>query len=319
MRVVLFSEINSKLGSPFLSLLSGHPMAELIALVTSPPGRRCSYFVHDERQVDLEAQARGLGVPVLRPRRVNEPEAVAALRALRADYFIVGNFQQILSPELLAVPAVTCVNFHPSPLPRYAGLAPFYWMVRHGERDGAVTAIEMAPGPDTGAIIRQNPMPLTGAETALELRTAQERENSLMLLELIPQLRDRSFSTVAQDLSRRTYFGRPGAGDYQLDFTRDAVTVERAVRAGYRHPGAHTARPDGSRLVILSAEPGSTRLALDEPGTVRRCSDGWHVAAADAWLRVLTVEHDGAEVPAEALGGVLADHAVLGREHSSAR
>ncbi|CAL9352637.1 Methionyl-tRNA formyltransferase [Streptomyces sp. enrichment culture] len=297
-RVVLFSEVNSKLGSPFLDLLAADPRVDLAALVTSRPGRLCSYFVDDPEQVDLARQAAGLGVRVLRPVKVNSPGTLEELRALEADYFIVGNYQQILGEELLSIPRETSVNFHPSPLPRYAGLAPFYWMVRHGERFGAVSAIEITPGIDAGPILMQKPMNLTGQETALKLRTAQERRNVEMLGELIPQLVDRSFERVPQDETLRSYFGQPTDEDYRIDFTQDAESVRRAVRAGYRHPGAYTVGADAEKVVVLSvgvADQRSCRATLDRPGTVRRSDTGLFVACRDEWLRIVTIERDGRE------------------------
>lgn len=297
-RLALFSEVNSKLGSPFLNLLAEHPMVDLVGVVTSRPGRLCSYFTEDQEQVDLDAQARRLGVDVFRPINVNAPEVVAALRTLCPDYFIIGNYQQILKRELLDVPLVTSVNFHPSPLPRYAGLAPFYWMVRHGERHGGVTAIEVDEGIDTGPIIMQREMPLTGHETALQLRIAQERANVRMLTELIPQLVNRSFTRTPQDLNLRSYFGRPQEHDYLIDFAQDAETAIRTVRAGYRHPGAHALRADGLKVVILAAATtgGLHREPLAEPGTVRPTAAGLFVAARDEWIRVISIEQDGVEV-----------------------
>ncbi|MFG3497070.1 methionyl-tRNA formyltransferase [Streptomyces sp. NPDC047928] len=313
-RVVLFSEVNSKLGSPFLDLLARHPQVELAGVVTSRPGRLCSYFVDDPDQVDLAAQAAALGVPVLRPAKVNSPDSLAGLGALDADYFIVGNYQQILKEELLALPRVTSVNFHPSPLPRYAGLAPFYWMVRHGERLGAVSAIEITPGVDAGPLLMQKPMLLTGQETALKLRTAQEQLNVRMLAELVPQLADRSFTRTPQDERARTYFGRPTDADYLIDFTQDAETVRRAVRAGYRHPGAYTLGADGERVVVLSVGvAGDTcRATLQPPGTVRRSDTGLFVATRDEWLRVITIERDGREVLVSEYEPSMAHGTVLG-------
>ncbi|MEY9212377.1 formyl transferase [Thermobifida halotolerans] len=310
-RVILLSEVNSKLGEPFLDMLHHHPLTDLAAVVTSPPGKLCDYFVADERQVDLEAQAKTLGVPVLRPKSVNAPEVVARLRALEPDYLIVGNFQQILKADLLAVPKVTSVNFHPSPLPRYAGLAPFYWMVRNGETDGAVTAIEMAAGVDTGAVLAQHATPLTGRETALELRTVQERANVLMLLDLIPQLAARTFTRTPQDPSERTYFTRPGPDDYRLDFAYPAHKVACHVRAGYRHPGAFARTRDGRTVTILSVgEPVVGPGEPPAPGLVRTTSEGVFVGCCDAWLRVLTVDRDGRETPAQT-SDVLVDGRML--------
>ncbi|PQQ37013.1 hypothetical protein C6H68_15990 [Photorhabdus luminescens] len=126
LKVVLFSEINSKLGSPFLRVLSAHPLIKLIAVVTSPENVLCSYFVNDDTTVDIEIEAKALGIKVLRPVRVSAPGVADELAKLEPDYLIVANFQQLLSPELLAVPRIAAINFHPSPLPHYAGLAPFF-------------------------------------------------------------------------------------------------------------------------------------------------------------------------------------------------
>lgn len=324
-RVVLLSEVNSKLGAPFLDMLHHHPSIDLAAVVTSPPGKVCDYFVADEQQVDLEARGRHLGVPVLRPTSVNSPDVIASLRDLAPDYIIVGNFQQVLKAGLLSVPRVTSVNFHPSQLPRYAGLAPFYWMVRNGETTGAVTAIEMAEGLDTGAILAQHATPLTGRETALELRTIQERANVLMLLDLIPNLAARTLTRYPQDHSERTYFGRPGPQDYLLDFSHPAHKVDAHVRAGYRHPGAYARTSGGDSVTVLSAaqvtDDSSGPGGRSVPGLVRTTPAGVFVGCRDTWLQILTVDRDGEEAPAQSApaftdGQVLDSSAIelLGRE-----
>lgn len=302
-KVVLFTEVNSKLGSPFLRVLSAHPLIDLEAVVTSPEDALCSYFISDKTQVNVETEAKALGVTVKRPRRVSAPEVAESLAQLNPDYFIVANFQQLLKPTLLAVPRVAAINFHPSPLPRYAGLAPFYWMVRHGERQTAVSVIKMDDGIDTGPIIMQRHLATTGYETSLELRTRQENENILMLLDLIPTLVDGSFTYVPQDLSKRTYFGRPTAEDYLLDFREDAITILKKIRAGYRHPGSHFFLEDGTRVVVLSAAlANQLEMHLQPtPGQIIHTRESTFISAADAWLRLLTVEVDGIETPASAI------------------
>ncbi|MFD0421628.1 methionyl-tRNA formyltransferase [Streptomyces parvus] len=319
-RVVLFSEVNSKLGSPFLSMLHGHPQVDLAAVVTSPQGKHCSYFTDDPEQVDLVTQGAALGVPVLRPSSVNLPSFVEELEGYGADYFLVANFQQILRERLLSAPRVTAVNFHPSPLPAFAGLSPFYWMIREGATESAVSAIEMAPVLDSGDLIMQHQVPLTGDETAIELRTAQERANVLMLLELIPRLVDRSYRPIPQDPARRSYFGRPSDADLHLDFRLPAAVVARHVRAGYRSPGAWTADETGRRVRVLSAdpEPADAPDLPPAPGLVV-CDAAGRVFAgcADGWLEVLTTECDGREA---AVGGTgqLPDGTRLDSPHTPA-
>lgn len=299
-RVVLFSEVNSKLGSPFLDMLHHNPLIDLVAVVTSPPETLCDYFIGDTQPVDIEEQAKKYGVTVLRPASVNDSDAVSAVREMEPDYLIVANFQQLIKKDLIEVPKVTSINFHPSQLPLYAGLAPFYWMVRNGETDGAVSAIELAAGLDTGAIISQHKTPLTGRETAIELRTLQERANVLMLLDLIPDLAKHSLTRREQNLAERTYYGRPGSKEYRLDFAYPAEVVARHVRAGYRHPGAFAEALDGNRITILSVARSGTNVPQSElvPGLIRDTVDGMYVGCADEWLRITTMEVEGEEVPA---------------------
>ncbi|WP_433255974.1 methionyl-tRNA formyltransferase [Streptosporangium sp. CA-135522] len=290
------SEVNSKLGAPFLSILAEHPLVELVGVVTSPPGRLCPYFLGEEDQVDLEAQARRRGVTLLRPPDVNAAETVFAIAALNPDYIIVGNYQQILKAELLAVPRIMPINFHPSPLPSYAGWAPFFWMARNGETESGVTAISMTVHIDGGPTIAAKPIRLSGTETALEIRESHTVANVALLRELIPRLAAGAPPTVPQDPSRRTYFSKPRDQDYWLDFTQDAETILCTVRAGYRRPGAYVVTEDGNTLVVLSMESvGSRYPASVTPGSVRREDGDVFIAAKDGWLRLWSIEVDGEE------------------------
>ena len=74
---------------------------ELVAVVTrpdhAPPGRKPP--ANPMRQA---ATAAGIGI--LDPEKVNEPAAVTMLAALRPDLFVVCDYGQILSRDLLGVP-----------------------------------------------------------------------------------------------------------------------------------------------------------------------------------------------------------------------
>ncbi|MET8159544.1 formyltransferase family protein [Sphaerisporangium sp. NPDC005289] len=295
-RVVLMSEVNSKLGAPFLSILAEHPLVELVGVVTSPRGRLCPYFLGEEDQVDLDAQGRGWGIPPMRPANVNDPGSVAAIAALKPDYIIVGNYQQILKADLLGVPRITSVNFHPSPLPKYAGWAPFFWMARTGETRSGVTAIAMTTQIDGGPVIAAKPIMLSGTETALEIRESHTVANVALLRELIPRLAAGRLPLTPQDPGKRTYFSKPGDQDHWLDFTQDTETILRTVRAGYRRPGAYVLTEDGEVMVVLSMEAVGTRYpASVTPGTVRHENDDVFIAAKDGWLRLWSIEVEGEE------------------------
>jgi methionyl-tRNA formyltransferase len=226
--MVLFSETNSAFGAPILRRLIAADEVDLAAVVVREPGHLCDYYLDDPVQVDLAEIAGAAGVRVLRPGRVNAPPVIAELRSLRPDYFVVANYQQILRETLLAVPKVDTVNFHPSPLPRYAGLAPFYWMSVNHETLGGVSAVKMTRGLDDGPIIAQQLLRLTGRETPEQIR-ASHFEASWRLFDLVlPTLIDRSYCCVAQNMRLRTYYSSPPKSDAAAELRRDPV-LHRAM------------------------------------------------------------------------------------------
>src|SRR4051794_38031926 len=104
---------------PTFEALCAAPDCSVVALVTQPDrpqGRRQELI---PSRIKLAAQARG--VEVLQPVDVNAPEGVAATRSLAPDFLVTAAYGQILSAELLGVPAVAAINLHGSVLPSYRG------------------------------------------------------------------------------------------------------------------------------------------------------------------------------------------------------
>lgn len=149
-RMVLFTETNSVFGSYFLTRLARHDDVILAAVVLREPGALCDYYLDEPEPLDLAKDAAELDVHTLRPAHINTDEFITAIGGLAPDYFIVANYQLRLGQRLLAVPSYDALNFHPSPLPRYAGLAPFYWMAENHETQGGVSAVRTTAGLDEG-------------------------------------------------------------------------------------------------------------------------------------------------------------------------
>lgn len=208
-RIVLFTETNSVFGDYFLTRLACHPEVTLAAVTLREPGVLCDYYLDEPDPVDLAEKATQLGVQVLRPSDVNTQEFVSIVEDLAPDYFVVANYQLRLGRRLLEAPRCDAINFHPGPLPRYAGLAPFYWMAERHETEGGVSAVRMTIGLDEGPLVAQQRLSLTGTETAKEIRDSHFAASWTLFDLVLPTLLDRTYRTWEQDLSRRTYFGHP--------------------------------------------------------------------------------------------------------------
>src|SRR5262245_56198765 len=67
----------------------------------------------------MAAIAAAAKVPVAQPTSINAPEGLDQLRAMRPDLLVVAAYGQILSKDVLAIPARGAINVHASLLPKY--------------------------------------------------------------------------------------------------------------------------------------------------------------------------------------------------------
>ena len=277
---------------------------EVVAVVTrpdhAPPGRR------PPRNPMREA-AVAAGIPVLDPERVNEPSSVAALRTLAADLFVVCDYGQLLSAELLALPPFGGINLHGSLLPRHRGAAPVQWAILAGDATTGVSVIHMTPALDAGNVIAVRPTPIGPHETAGELEPRLAHLGAEAVLEAIDRLRaavDGGVRQVGtpQDAAQATKAPRLSKADGVVDWSWPAARIERLRRALDPWPRATTflARGDGQtqRLVLddVAVVPPEAvpPAAPAAPGTVLEAGDRIVVACgAGTALAILRLVPEG--------------------------
>jgi methionyl-tRNA formyltransferase len=241
-------------GIESLRRLRDHPDIELVGVVTAPPrpaGRR-----QRPTPTDIESVARELEVePILTPERLRSEEAIASVLALRPGVAVLVDYGQLVPPGLLGLPH-GALNLHPSLLPRHRGASPIPTAILAGDTETGVTLMRMDAGLDTGPIVAQRRVALTGAETGPALETALEPLAAELLadslgpwlrgeLEARPQPEDGA--TVTRVLERE---------DGRLDPTRPALELERQVRAYQPWPGSFV-DTDFGRLAVWRASVGA--------------------------------------------------------------
>ena len=212
LRIVLFSEINSLFGYNFLLELTRHDTLKVVGVVTQPDTKLCEYYRAEPVTVNIKTEARRRDIPVLQPERINK--AARSLELFDADCFLVANYQQILPREVFELPTRSTLNFHPSLLPAYAGLWPFFWMARNHETKSGVSVIAVNEIIDAGDIVDQIPIKLHGNEIEDQLRAIHFTASLTLLkrvIDRLPTLRTEEFQK--QDLSKRSYYGKK---DYLL-------------------------------------------------------------------------------------------------------
>jgi methionyl-tRNA formyltransferase len=289
MKVVLFSELNSKFGAKMLDVLHACDDVTDILVVTRADHVLCSYYSFENDAPNLKRMAAERHLRVVQSESINTDPFRQEVEAFAPDYLMVANYQKKIGTELTETARVAAVNFHPSPLPRYAGLAPFFWMAKNGETRGGVTCCLVAETLDAGDIVDQVPLAMSGSETASEVRDLHFEASFAQLASLLPRFAAKSFTTMPQDLSERTYFGRPTPRDLTIDWKAGVEAILRTVRASLPHPGALACLPNGLHVRVTSADPYPAEPGGRRPGTLENIDGDWVVATVDGRVRINTI------------------------------
>lgn len=229
-----------------------------------------------------------LGLEVFQPERLRAPEAVARLRSLPADLYVVAAYGQIISADVLSLPRRGVVNVHASLLPRWRGASPVVAAVLHGDPETGVTIMRMDELLDHGPILRAERTPIGVRETAAELTERLSELGARLLVETISELD--TITPREQDHGAATRAGKLSRQDGDLSWDLDAIDIDRRVRALNPWPGV-TLELAGHRVKVLRGHPGS---GSDRPGTVLSTTrDGVEVAAGSGSYVLEEVQSPG--------------------------
>jgi methionyl-tRNA formyltransferase len=269
---------------------SPHRPALVVTRPDRPKGRG--------RQVQappVSDRARELGLEVIQPERLHDPEPLERIAAAEPEAAIVCAYGVLIKEPLLS--DYEMLNVHPSLLPRWRGAAPVERAMMEGDEETGVSIMRLTEGLDSGPVCLQASEPIHRDD---DYGSLAPRLASLGADLLVRALDERP-PFAEQDESQVTYAHKIEASDRALDPARTPAELERTVRALRPHIGARLAVPGGEFLGVIAARPAAggpeqgrlradgDRLLLGASGgalelTEIRPPGGRPMAAAD-WLR----------------------------------
>lgn len=234
----------------------------------------------------VKAAAAALGIPLLQPESVNDPEALRAVGASQPEFLVVVAFGQFLGARLLAVPRGGAVNVHPSLLPRHRGPSPVAWTLLCGDERAGVTTMLLDEGMDSGPILLQEAERVDPLLTRGELEASLSRTGAGLLVRTLRELRGGRLRPGPQDPVAATVSRLITREMRAVLWDRPAEEVRRLVHALSPQPGAAT-RLRGRLVKLLRVREVD---GAGIPGTWLGCGPGGPVVACGAgaleWLEV---------------------------------
>lgn len=271
-RGTMFSARVVFMGSPDFSLPTLRALAEayeVVGVVSQPD--RASGRGRELKPPPVKLLAQELGIPVIQPEKLRQPEALEQLRLWDPDVIVVAAFGQILKKDVLYLPRFGSINVHASLLPRWRGAAPINAAILHGDEETGITIMKMDVGLDTGPILTQRSIPLTREDTAGSISEKLSRLGADLLIETLPDYFSGKIQPIPQSEEGMTYAPMLKKEEGQLDFTRPADELERRVRAFNPWPGTFMdfdrtlLKIHRARVAEGEAEAGSRLIYDDQP------------------------------------------------------
>ncbi len=276
-----------------LAALLDWPQGQVIAAYTQPDrpagrGKKLS-------PSPVKALALAHGLPVYQPRSLRAPEAQAELAALAPDVLVVVAYGLILPAAVLSLPKLGCINVHGSILPRWRGAAPIQRAIEAGDSESGVTIMQMDVGLDTGAMLTLARCSIDATDTAGSLQAKLAALGPPALFETLSDLAAGRAQPIAQNDADSTYAAKLDKAQGDLDWHRDALALDRQIRAFNPAPIAFSQLGE-ERIKIHRAEP-ALGGAVAPPGTIVSAdASGIVVACGAGFLRLTALQLPGGNV-----------------------
>ncbi len=274
MRIVFMGTPDFSVPTLEALVASEHEVVGVVTQPDKPKGRGKEIHMSPVKECALQHN-----IPVYQPVRARDEAFVDEMRALNPDVMVVIAFGQILPKSLLELPKYGCVNIHASLLPKYRGAAPIQWAVINGDEETGITTMMMDVEMDTGDMLEKTVVKLDPEETGGSLFDRLSLLGGDLILSTLSKLEKGEITPVPQDHEKATYVKKISKSMGDIDWTMDAVSIERLVRGLNPWPSAFT-RWNGKMLKIWEAK------VLPDPDVKLPC--GSVISASDEGLKIQT-------------------------------
>lgn len=288
MKLIFMGTPDFSVGTLEALIAAGHEITLVVSQPDKPKGRG-----HELAPTPVKETALKHGLKVFQPKRLKDPETIRTLEETPADAIVVIAFGQIVPASILHMKKYGCINVHGSLLPKYRGAAPIQWAVIDGERESGVTIMQMDEGLDTGDMLLKGSVVLDEKETSGSLFNKLSALGASLCLEALEKLEKGELTPEKQGESPTEYARMLTKEMGELDFSRDAVTLERLIRGFNPWPSAYTRLGDKT-LKIWAADVCEKQDPKKQPGTVTEVAkQDFTVACGEGALKITELQLQG--------------------------
>lgn len=236
-----------------------------------------------------------IGIKALQPKRIKTNESVEELKALKPDLFVTAAYGQLLSQEILDIPALGCINVHASLLPKYRGAAPIHWAVINGECETGITTMFTDIGMDTGDMLLSRKFKIDDSICVGELHDKLSLIGAEVLIETLNELKKGTLKRIPQQSQDATMAPIIKKEIGQINWLKTSSEIHNLVRGTNPWPGAYSFYK-GERIRIWKTEINLKNSSLGKPGLIYSVDrEGLKIGTGDGSITITQIQFDSSK------------------------
>ena len=274
---------------------AGYKVVGVVTVADKPSGRGLKVNESAVKRYAVEH-----GIPVLQPLKLKDPGFLEALKAWKADLFVVVAFR-MLPEEVWKMPRLGTFNLHAALLPQYRGAAPINWAVINGEKITGVTTFMIDKDIDTGGIILRQECRIGPDDTAGDVHDRLMQAGAELVVQTVEGLIQHNVETrVQRSFIQGSEVLKPAPKltreTCRIDWNAQTETVRNLIRGLSPYPAAFTELlREGSEEPLTLKVFRAEKIALSGlPGQI--LTDGksyFAIATADGALNLTDLQLSG--------------------------
>ena len=152
-------------------------------IVHSCPDHEVVLMVYNKKKCGAAKRADRLGINAVRLASKDEDDIITIFDAYNVDLIVMAGWMRIVSKKFVEAFPGRIINLHPSLLPKYKGLNANEQAMKAGETETGATVHFVTEELDSGAIIKQQEVPILPGDTVESVQRAiQQAEHYLLPL-----------------------------------------------------------------------------------------------------------------------------------------
>ena len=203
---------------------------------------------------DLTPICQAYQIPYRYTDDINAAENINWIRSLKPDVIFCFGWSSIIKSELLHLPPMGIIGYHPAKLPENRGRHPIIWAIALGLEQSASTFFFMDAGADTGDILSQVEFEILHEDDAALIYEKVTLCAMNQLEVFVPELEQNSFMRINQDHLLASTWRKRGQSDGIIDFRMNSLSIYNLVRSLTKpYVGAHISY-QGKDVIIWRVE-----------------------------------------------------------------